>query len=1144
MSQIVRGAAIPVLSLSSLLLLAAAAPAPDVRFTEVARTVGIGFEQANSATSNKYLLETMGGGVALFDYDNDGRLDVFFTNGAKLEDPMPPGKAPAKSDRKHWNRLYKQSADGTFADVTEKAGLTGLPQDRYDMGAAVGDYDNDGFPDLYVTSYGANTLYRNNGDGTFRDVTAKAGVAGSGWSASAGFFDYDNDGRLDLFVTRYVVWSFEKNGYCGEKRPGYRAYCHPDNYEPSTSLLFRNNGDGTFSDASAKAGLAASHGKALGVAFADYDHDGHVDVYVANDSVQSQLFHNNGNGTFTEEGLLLGVGFNEDGKTFAGMGVDFADYDNDGRPDVVVTDLSNERYRLFRQGGDGSFQDATNASGVGAATLAFAGWSTGFIDYDNDGWKDLFVAQGHVMDTIEKTAPNLRYLQPLLLAPQRGRALLARPARGGLPGRVGGARRRLRRPRRGRRRGRRGQQRGSARARAAQRRREPRPLAPHPHDRYTLQSRRHRLPRQGDYRGREPVVHGHHGRRVSLRERQAAAGRAGLGEHGQPGRGPLALGRRADAPRRGRRPDARAPGARTMITRRSLLALLAGSVPSAFGQGVSSRGVRPQPRGKPSGLPFHSRLTDVAAKAGLTQPIVYGGLESKSYIIEVVGCGVAFFDYDNDGWLDLLVLNGTRLEGAPPGVSNRLYKNNRDGTFTDVTEKAGLTRAGWASAVTVADYDNDGHDDLFITYYGQNVLYRNNGNGTFTDVTARAGLLHDSVRYASGCTWLDYDRDGKLDLFVAYYLDTTLEKLPKPGENPDCRWKGVPVNCGPRGLPPGFVRLYHNNGDGTFSDVSEAAGVSKAGGSYPMTAVAADFDNDGWPDVYVACDSTPSWLFRNQKDGTFRQEALERGVALSEDGLEQAGMGVAVADYDLDGHLDIFKTHFSDDTHVLYRNDGKGYFDDVTIRSGLGVETRYVGWGAGIVDLDNDGHPDLFLVTGSVYPEVEKQLPAYPFRTPRLVFRNLGNGRFEELIEEAGSGVAATHPSRGCAFGDFDNDGDVDVLVMNMNEPPSLLRNDVTGGGHWLKVLLVGVKSNRSAIGARVVARYGERAQAQEVQAQSSFYSANDRRLHFGLGASSSVDLAIRWPSGATEEMRGVAADQLVVVREGGGIVSRQKFGK
>ena len=584
-----------------------------------------------------------------------------------------------------------------------------------------------------------------------------------------------------------------------------------------------------------------------------------------------------------------------------------------------------------------------------------------------------------------------------------------------------------------------------------------------------------------------------------------------------------------------------------MITRRRMLALLAGSASSAlaspaFSQGVSSRGVKPQPRGVASGRPFRARFTDVAEKAGLTHPTVYGGIETKSYIIEVVGCGVAFLDYDNDGWLDLLVLSGTRLEGAPAGTTNRLYKNNRDGTFTDVTEKAGLTRLGWASAVTVGDYDNDGFDDLFPTCYGHNVLYHNNGNGTFTDVTEKAGLREERVRYASGCTWLDYDRDGRLDLFVAYYLDTTLEKLPKPGENPDCRWKGVPVNCGPRGLPTGFARLYRNNGDGTFTDVSKPSGIAAASGSYPMTAVAADYDNDGWPDIYVACDSTPSWLFRNRHDGTFAQEGLEHGVALSEDGLEQAGMGVAVGDYDLDGNLDIFKTHFSDDTNVLYRNDGKGYFNDVTIRAGLGVETRYVGWGTGLVDLDNDGHPDIFVVTGSVYPEVERTLPAYPFKTPRLVFRNLGEGRFEELIEEAGPGVAAPHVGRGCAFGDFDNDGDVDVVVVNLNEPPSLLRNDVTGDGHWLKVLLEGVKSNRSAIGARVVARYGERTQAQEVLAASSFYSASDRRLHFGLGALTVADLDIRWPNGATEKIPGVAADQLVVIREGSGIVRTQKF--
>jgi hypothetical protein len=579
-----------------------------------------------------------------------------------------------------------------------------------------------------------------------------------------------------------------------------------------------------------------------------------------------------------------------------------------------------------------------------------------------------------------------------------------------------------------------------------------------------------------------------------------------------------------------------------VITRRTLLGLLAGLPARALAQGVSTRGVKPQPRGKPSGLPFHARLTDVAAQAGLTRPTVYGGAQEKRYIIEVVGCGVAFFDYDNDGWLDVLILSGTRLDGAPPGTTNRLYKNNRDGTFTDVTEKAGLVRTGWASAVSVGDYDNDGFDDLFVTYYGHNVLYRNNGNGTFTDVTAKAGLAQGTVRYGSGCTWVDYDRDGHLDLFVANYLDTTLEKLPRPGENPDCRFRGVPVNCGPRGLPTGYVQLFRNNGNGTFTDVSQASGVAAARGSYPMTAVAADYDNDGWPDVYVACDSTPSWLFRNQHDGTFRQEGLERGVALSEDGLEQAGMGVAVGDYDVDGHLDIFKTNFSDDTHVLYRSDGTGYFTDATIRAGLGVETRYVGWGTGMVDLDNDGLPDLFVVTGSVYPEVERALPTYPFRTPRLVFRNLGGGRFEELIEEAGPGVAAVHPSRGCAFGDFDNDGDVDVLVMNMNEPPSLLRNDVTGGGRWLKVLLQGVKSNRSAIGARVTARYGGRTQVQEVTAQSSFYSANDRRLHFGLGTATFADLTIRWPNGATEAIPKVEAGQLVVVREGAGIAHRHRF--
>jgi hypothetical protein len=574
------------------------------------------------------------------------------------------------------------------------------------------------------------------------------------------------------------------------------------------------------------------------------------------------------------------------------------------------------------------------------------------------------------------------------------------------------------------------------------------------------------------------------------------------------------------------------------------MALLGAPIASALGQGVSTRSVKPMPRGKPSGIPFNAHFVDVAEQAGLHAPLIYGAPNRKTYIIETVGCGCALFDYDNDGWLDIFLLSGSRLEGPPEGAINRLYRNNRDGTFTDVTEKAGLGRTGWSSAVAIGDYNNDGFDDLFLTYWGQNALYRNNGNGTFTDVTENAGLLHTGTKWGSGCTFVDYDRDGRLDIFVANYLEFDFNKIPKPGENPYCNWKGIPVNCGPRGLPPGLPALYHNNGDGTFTDVSVKSGVAKARGSYCMTTVAADFDNDGWPDLYVACDSTPSFLLKNNHDGTFTDVGLESGVALNEDGMEQAGMGLGIGDYNLDGSLDILKTHFADDTAVLYRNDGKGSFEDVTNSAGLGVETRYISWGAGMFDLDNDGYPDLFWVSGSVYPEIEAALPNYPFKSPRIVFRNLRNGKFEELLDQAGPGIGAAHASRGCAFGDFDNDGDIDILIMNLNEPPSLLRNDVSGNAHWLKVKLVGTKSNRSAIGARVTAHYGGKIQTQEVLSQASFYSANDLRLHFGLGSAEKVDLDIRWPNSGNERISNVPADHLVIIKEGAGIIKSEIFQK
>ncbi len=539
------------------------------------------------------------------------------------------------------------------------------------------------------------------------------------------------------------------------------------------------------------------------------------------------------------------------------------------------------------------------------------------------------------------------------------------------------------------------------------------------------------------------------------------------------------------------------------------------------------------------------QFVDVARPAGLTHTVYYGGVDQVKYIVEANGCGVAFYDYDNDGWLDIFVLNGTRLEGFPSGQqpTNRLYKNNRDGTFSDVTEQAGLRRTGWASSVCIGDYDNDSNDDLFLTYWGQNVLYHNNGDGTFADVTQQAGLGGQPDRWNAGATFIDYDRDGNLDLFVSNYVEIDLAQLPLPGQGNNCEWKGVPVFCGPRGMPGTKNFLYHNNGDGTFREVSEKAGIFEPSGYYGMTAAVHDVDEDGWPDIYVACDSTPSILYRNNQDGTFTDMAVERGVAYSEDGREQAGMGVAIADYNGDGKLDIVKTLFADEMPALYQNDGEGYFVDMSVAAGLHAITEHIQWGAGLVDFDNDTWPDLLYVVGNLYPEVERSNPHYPYRGPRFLFRNMRDGTFVNITDQCGAGLSAPHSSRGCAFGDFDNDGDMDILVMNMNEPPSLIRADVKTGNHWLKIKLMGVESNRTAIGARVDLKVGSRLQAQEVHSQTSYYSVNDFRLHFGLGEAAQADLVtVRWPNGREEVVKDVRADQLIYIEEGKGIVRTQKF--
>jgi hypothetical protein len=544
------------------------------------------------------------------------------------------------------------------------------------------------------------------------------------------------------------------------------------------------------------------------------------------------------------------------------------------------------------------------------------------------------------------------------------------------------------------------------------------------------------------------------------------------------------------------------------------------------------------------------QFVNVARESGLNAKTVFGGEHKNKYLLETTGCGVAFYDYDNDGWLDIFLVNGTRLEGFAKGQEpvSHLFKNNRDGTFTDVTAKAGVGHSGWGQAVCIGDYDNDGFEDLFVSYFGKNVLYHNNGDGTFTDVSEKAGVAGNGRRWNTGCAFVDYDRDGKLDLFVANYIDLDLATAPVPESGP-CLYKGVTVACGPPGLKGGKNILYHNNGDGTFTDVSENSGILQANGTFGLGVLTADFDNDGWPDIYVANDSTASALYQNKKNGKFVDIALEAGCALSADGKPQAGMGVSAADYDLDGNLDIVKTNFAGDTPSLYHNLGKANFEDTTFAAGLGLHTKYLGWGCGFFDMDNDGWPDILICNGHVYPEVEQLTTEAGYAQRKLLYKNLRNGHFADVSLQGGAGISEAVAARGAAFGDFDNDGDIDVVVNTVNDFPQLLRCDSRTGNNWIKVRTIGTKSNRSGIGARLkcvtkpAAETKPHEQIDEVRSGGGYFSQNDLRIHFGLGKADKVDLLeVHWPSGQIDTLKNIKPNQLIFVKEGEGIVRSTKF--
>ena len=528
---------------------------------------------------------------------------------------------------------------------------------------------------------------------------------------------------------------------------------------------------------------------------------------------------------------------------------------------------------------------------------------------------------------------------------------------------------------------------------------------------------------------------------------------------------------------------------------------------------------------------------DIAEKAGLTAPNVFGGIDTKKYIIETTGNGVAILDYDNDGWPDIFLVNGTRLDGlsAAQAPTNRLYRNNHDGTFTDVTAKAGLTATGWGQGVCVGDYDNDGWEDLYITYYGKNRLYHNN-HGVFTEVAGKAGVAGSGKDWGTGCAFVDYDRDGKLDLVVANYVDFDLATAPAPGDRPTCIWKGVPVMCGPRGLPGAKNILYHNRGDGTFEDVTTKAHIDRTDGHYAFSVSTFDFDEDGWPDIFIACDSTPSILYRNNHDGTFTDVAVTAGAAFNEDGREQAGMGSTIGDYNGDGHLDIFKTNFSDDTSTLYKNNGDGTFNDATSAAGLGLYTQYLGWGTMFLDVDNDGWPDLLLVNGHVYPEVDSQHLGSSYKEPRILFHNNGDGTFSDISSTAGSAITTLASSRGLAVGDLWNDGRMSAVINNMNAAPSLLVNQVRSSNHWIAVHTVGTKSNHDGIGARIRVKTASRILMDEVRSGSSYISNSDMRVHFGLGKADKIEwVEIRWLSGLTEQFANLPVDRIHTLTEGSG---------
>ena len=1187
-SAAARRLAVAVASLAGIAGIGAAPPAPapgtasgSDLFIDVAAETGLDFVHFNGMSGEYYFSENMGQGAGLLDYDGDGDLDVWMVQGAMLgTKPITAARFPPKHPQPLSDRLYRNdlalAPDGSrtlrFTDVTAAAGLAAAAT-GYGMGIATGDYDNDGDVDVYRAVFGgADQLLRNDG-GTFVDVASKAGVGERRWTVSAAFVDVDRDGWLDLYVATYVDFSLATHKYCASFT-GARDYCGPLAFAPEPDRLYRNRGDGTFEDVTARALPNDLPGSGLGVATADFDGDGWLDVFVANDMRANQLWMNQKNGTFRDEALLAGCAANEDGQYEAGMGVDAGDFDNDGDEDVFITHLTQETNTLYRNDGKGFFEDWTDESGLGLPSWKYTGFGTAFFDYDNDSWLDLLTVNGTVKDQEELVRAKDPY--PLdqemqlfrnlgtgrfeeatarageifkraevgrgaafgdvdddgdtdvLVANNAGPAWLLRNEVGAAKAwiglrLVGGTAGGRPRPRHAG-----GAGRGlPARAAAA--------LAP-----------------------------GAGRRQLRLGQRSAGARRPGRHHDGREGAGRLAerQGRGVDGPAgpgvhhlaRGHghgRPGPR--GAEAMSVRAWMTGLLAMALATVgAGQGAGPA--------LPAG--GEEIFRDVAAEVGIDF-VHFNGMSGELYYPEMNGAGVALLDYDGDGDLDVFLQQGAMLGGKPLDkalfppkhplpLTHRLYRNDLavapDGTrtlrFTDVTSKMALPMVGYAMGLASGDFDNDGRIDLYLSNFGPNQMLKNNGDGTFTDVTAKAGT--DEPRWDVAASFFDYDRDGWLDLFVATYVNFTLAT-----HKPCSGFAGMPDYCGPLAFLPEPDRLFRNRGDGTFADVTATALVAPENGS-GLGVVAADLNGDGWSDLYVANDLMANDLWINQKDGTFRNEALLGGCAANEMGEYEASMGVDAADADNDGDDDLFMTHLTGQTNTFYLNDGRGMFKDWTQETGLGPPSwNFTGFGTTFFDYDNDSWLDLLVTNGEVrmIGALVRAKDPYPLHQTDQLFRNLGvrpdaggRLRYEEVTAGAGQVFRLSEVGRGAAFGDVDNDGDTDVLVTNNNGPARLLRNEIGSRKPWLGLRLVGGTPGRERdmLGARAgLFRKGRPTLWRRAHTDGSYEAASDPRVLFGLGdgpgAADIEKVRVVWPSGRAEEFTGITAGAYTTLREGTG---------